>query len=92
MKYNLGKKGKHISVLIKNNNTRKKIKHEQSLLRQKPMQEIKEYLRTKNLIKSGTLAPNDVLREMYEKAILSGDIHNKSKDTLIHNFFTNAPT
>jgi hypothetical protein len=88
LKYNLGKKGKHVSVLIKNNNTRKKIKHEQSLLRQKPIQEIKDYLRNKNLIKSGTLAPNDVLREMYEQAILSGEVHNTSKDTLIHNFFT----
>jgi hypothetical protein len=88
LKYNLGKKGKHVSVLIKNNNTRKKIKHEQSLLRQKPIQEIKDYLRNKNLIKSGTLAPNDVLREMYEQAILSGEVNNTSKDTLIHNFFT----
>lgn len=87
LKYNLGKKGKHISVLIKNNNTRKKIKHEQSILRQKPIQEIKDYLRNKNLIKSGTLAPNDVLREMYEQAILTGEVHNTSKDTLVHNFF-----
>ena len=89
IKYNLGKKGKNISVLIKNNNTRKKIKQELSILRKKPILEIKEYLYDKNLIKLGTLAPNDVLREIYQQSILSGDLINENKDNLIHNFLNN---
>lgn len=86
VKYNLGKSGGKVSVLIKNNNTRKKIQHEHALLRQKSIIEIKNYLRDKNLLKSGSNAPNDVLRQMYEQSILSGDINNLGKNTLIHNF------
>jgi len=89
IKYNLGKRGRNISVLIKNNNTRKKIKQELSILRKKPILEIKEYLYDKNLIKLGTLAPNDVLREIYQQSILSGDLINENKDNLIHNFLNN---
>lgn len=89
IKYNLGKKGRNIHVLIKNNNTRKKVKHELSTLKKKPILEVKDYLHQKNLIKTGSLAPNDVLREIYEQSILSGDIINESKDNLIHNFFNN---
>lgn len=89
IKYNLGKKGKDIHVLIKNNNTRKKVKHELLKLKKKPILEVKDYLHQKNLIKAGTLAPNDVLREIYEQSILSGDIINENNQTLIHNFFNN---
>lgn len=86
VKYNLGKSEGKVSVLIKNNNTRKKIQHEHALLRQKSIIEIKNYLRDKNLLKTGSDAPNDVLRQMYEQSILSGDINNLGKNTLIHNF------
>ena len=43
----------------------------------KSLEEIKQYLRIHNLIKIGTSASEDVLRQTYENA-LSGDIHNKS--------------
>ena len=89
IKYNLGKKDGRINVLIKNNNTMKKIKHELLTLRKKNILEVKDYLHQKNLIKSGTLAPNDVLREIYEQSILSGDIVNENKQNLFHNFFNN---
>lgn len=91
IKYNLGKKGKNINVLIKNNNTRKKIKQELMSLKRKPILEVKEYLHDKNLIKMGTLAPNDVLREIYEQSILSGDLVNENKQNLIHNFLNTKP-
>ena len=74
-------------MLIKNAKTRRKIQTEQALLKQKNISDIKIYLRSKNLLKVGSEVPNDVLRQMYENAILAGDITNKSKDTLIHNFF-----
>ena len=48
--------------------------------------EVKKYLREHNLIKIGTNAPNDVLRELYEKAVLSGNVNNKNKSNMIHNF------
>jgi hypothetical protein len=88
LKYTLGKKGSKIGVLIKNSNTRKKIKDDFLKLKKKNITEIKDALRNKNLIKAGTLAPNDVLREIYEQSILTGDVVNKNKDALIHNYFS----
>ena len=87
IKYKLGKKDGKVSVLIKNNETRKKIKRECGILKQTSIKDIKDYLRKQNLLKVGSIAPNDVLRKMYEQSILSGEINNKNGDTLIHNFF-----
>ena len=87
LKYSLGKhKNGKVSVLIKNAKTRRKVQTEQAVLKQKSIADIKLYLRSKNLLKVGSEVPNDVLRQMYESAILAGDVTNKSKDTLIHNF------
>ena len=88
LKYKLGKhKDGTVSVLIKNSQTRRKIQTEQSLLKQKSILEIKNYLRKNNLLKVGTQAPNDVLRHLYEQSILAGQVENKSKENLIHNYF-----
>ena len=73
-------------MLIKNAKTRKLVQHELSLLKQKDIVEIKTFLRKKNLLKAGSDAPNDVVRQIYEQSILSGDIENKAKDVLIHNY------
>ena len=86
--FKLGKnpKRKSISVLIKNGSTRKKIKTEIAELKRKGLSEIKEYLRSRNLLKVGSEAPPDVLRQMYETSILTGEINNLSSETLVHNF------
>jgi hypothetical protein len=88
LKYKLGKhaNGK-VSVLIKNSNTRRKVQTEHAKLKQKSILDIKNHLRSKNLLKVGSEAPNDVLRHIYEQSILAGQIENKAKDTLIHNYF-----
>ena len=86
VKYRLGKSDKKVSVLIKNHNTRKLVKHEQGLLKQKSIMAVKNFLREKNLLKTGSSAPNDVLRQIYEQSILAGDVSNNGKDTLIHNY------
>lgn len=88
LKYKLGKhaNGK-VSVLIKNSQTRRKVQTEQALLKQKSILDIKNHLRSNNLLKAGSNAPSDVLRQIYEQSILAGQIENKSKDTLIHNYF-----
>ena len=77
-----------VSVLIKNAQTRKRVQDEHANLKAQPILEVKNYLRGKNLLKIGSLIPDDVARELYEAAILTGDVCNKSKDTLMHNFFT----
>ena len=87
-KYTLGKKNgaRHIGLLIKNRETQKRIKQEVSQLKQQPIQEIKNYLRNKNLIKLGSQAPNDVLRKLYEDSILAGEITNANANNLVYNF------
>ncbi|MDC1321583.1 hypothetical protein N8261_06445, partial [Flavobacteriaceae bacterium] len=84
--YNLGKKNNNISILIKNNKTRRNVKKEHGLLKQKPLQEIKKYLYERNLLKIGSTAPNDVLRTLYEQSILAGDVNNVNNSITLHNF------
>jgi hypothetical protein len=88
-KFNLGRNNTKVSVLIKNNSTRRKIKKEHALLKQKSLNEIKKDLYEKNLIKIGSTAPNDVLRTLYEQSILAGDIHNTSSNVQLYNFINN---
>jgi hypothetical protein len=85
-KYTLGKQNQTIGVLLKDNKTRKNIMTAQKNLRQKNISQIKEYLKDHNLIKVGSSAPSDVLRKMFESAMLAGEITNSNKDILLHNF------
>jgi hypothetical protein len=87
-KYTLGKSKikKSVAVLIKDRGTRKKILNAQRDLKKKPINDIKTYLRDHNLIKVGSTAPNDVIRKLYESAMLAGEITNSNSETLLHNF------
>ena len=87
-KYTLGKSNikRTVGVLLKDKNTRKNIISAQKDLRDKPVTDVKTYLRQHNLIKIGSNAPNDVIRKIYESAMLAGEITNNNKDIMIHNF------
>jgi hypothetical protein len=85
-KVTLGRIGRKVSVLIKNNDTRKKIINAHKDLKLTPIHDVKKYLKDHFLLKSGSSAPTDVLRNMYETAKLAGEITNNNKETLIHNF------
>ena len=85
-KITLGKDKGKVGVLVKNKKTRKNIKNEVNILKKKPIAEIKEYLRKHNLMKIGSNAPDNICRGTYESAFLSGDVHNKNADILLHNW------
>lgn len=78
-----------VSILISNKTIRNNITTKTHLLKQVPIQEVKQYLINKGLIRVGTISPNDVLRMMYESSILvGGDIQNHNPDNLLYNYFT----
>jgi hypothetical protein len=87
-KYTLGKSKikRQVSMLIKNMTTRKRVVDAQLNLKRESITDVKNYLKKHGLIKVGSLAPNDVVRKIYESSMLSGDITNRNKDTLLHNF------
>ena len=82
----LGKKEGNVGVLIKNKKTRKKVKKAVTALKNKSLANIKKYLKKHNLIKIGSNAPENILRGIYENSYLAGDVYNKNKDILLHNF------
>ena len=90
-KYKLGKNKKNnsVSVLIKSTQTKKKIMDEKKKIENEDLNNIKKYLREHNLLRIGSTTPNDVLKTMYENAILSGYLENKSDDVMLHNYLNN---
>ncbi|ALH23192.1 hypothetical protein ceV_286 [Chrysochromulina ericina virus CeV-01B] len=85
-KYNLGKKHKVVSVLIKNVSTRKKISSEHTRLKEIKLNDMKNYLKRHNLLKSGSNAPPDVIKKLYEQSLLTGDVRNTNKNSIVHNY------
>lgn len=87
-KLNVGinKTRKKVGVFIKNNILRRNIEDNKIKLKEKTMKNIKEELKKDNLIKYGTFAPNELLREIYESSYLVCGIKNNNSDNIIHNF------
>jgi hypothetical protein len=88
--YNVGKSKNvpRVSVLLSNKTIRNNISTKSQLLKQTPIQDVKKFLVKNGFIKIGSIAPNDVLRKMYETAsLICGEIHNYSPENLVYNFF-----
>jgi hypothetical protein len=79
-----------VSVLISNRTIRNNISNKSQSLKLTPISEVKKYLVKNGFIKVGSIAPNDVLRKMYETAMLAcGEIHNYNPENLVYNYFNN---
>jgi hypothetical protein len=77
-----------IGVLISNKTIRNTISTKKQHLKQIPIEEIRKTLISKGFIKVGSIAPNDVLRQMYESmALICGEVQNHNPDNLVYNFF-----
>jgi hypothetical protein len=76
-----------VSVLVSNKTIRNNISTKTQLIKQVPIHEIRKYLIKHGFIKVGSTTPNDVLRKMYESAMLiCGEIQNHNPDNLLYNF------
>jgi hypothetical protein len=86
--YKVGKNihKKTVSLLLKDNKTRKKINNELDILEKTPISKVKSFLREKNLFKIGSNVPENILRQTFINSILSGDVINKNFDVLFHNY------
>lgn len=91
-KFTLGKSKnlRHVSVLIKNRQTRKNIIDTQKELKKTDMTDVRKYLRQHGMIKVGSTCPADILRKTFETAVLTGEVNNTNKETLLHNFLSGA--
>jgi hypothetical protein len=87
-KFTLGKSDKlrRIAVLIKDKQTRKNIINTQKELKKTDITDVRKYLRQHGIIKVGSTCPSDILRKTFESAVLTGEITNTNKETLLHNF------
>ena len=76
-----------ISVLVSNKTIRNQISTKKQLLKQESIPDIKRYLVKHGFIKVGSITPNDILRKMYESALLiCGEVTNHNPDNLLYNF------
>lgn len=88
--YHLGRSkiAPKIGVLVSNKTIRQRISTNALHLKQIPMPEVKKFLVKKGFIKVGSLAPNDVLRQLYESAnLICGEIENHNPENLLFNYF-----
>jgi hypothetical protein len=91
-KHLLGKQNGKISVLLKNNKTIKKIRKDLDQALNQDMPKITEYLKKNNLIKVGSIAPNELKKQIYEQAILTGHVKNTNDDNILYNFINDNST
>lgn len=91
-KFTLGKNNttRRVGILIKNKQTRKIINKDCKKLHKQKLSTVKKYLVDHSFIKVGTVAPEKLLRNMYEDSYLSGNVKNtggkRAEEILMHNW------
>ena len=90
VKLGLNYKKRTAKVQIRGKKSRRKIKKQIKHYGTESIPEIKNFLYNNSLIKCGTSAPNDVLRELYKSAKLTGKVSNSNGEVLLHNYFNNS--
>lgn len=81
-----GKSKGTVRVLIKDREMYAKIERDKKKIDKRSMSDIRDYLRKRGLYKIGSTAPDDILRDIYKNAILTGEVENHNSSTLMHNF------
>ena len=86
VKIGKSKKNKTVHVLIPCNETRKHRTEEHDSFRKTNLSTVKNYLKSRKLIKVGSTAPTNLIRQIYENAKSYGDVVNENKQNLLYNF------
>jgi hypothetical protein len=86
IKVGKSKKNKTVQILIPCHQTRKNRSEEHETLRKTSLSTVKNYLKSRKLIKVGSTAPTNLIRQIYENAKSYGDVINENKHNLLYNF------
>jgi hypothetical protein len=91
--FKIGKSDKQrkVSVLLSNKTIRHQINNKKQDIKTTPISDVKKFLIRRGMIKTGTVAPNEMLRRMYEDATMTaGEIYNHNSEIMVHNFFNDS--
>ena len=77
---------KKVGIFIKNNAIKRENENKKLELKKTNYKTVKNYLKKNNLIKYGTKAPTELLRNMYENSCIVGEIKNINGENMVHNF------
>ena len=80
------KKTRKVSICIKSKKMKSKIAQDIKTLDKKPLKEIIQYMKNRNLIRGYTDAPEHMLRDMYKQCVLSGDVKNNNRKKLVQHY------
>jgi hypothetical protein len=76
-----------VGVLISNRTIRNQVLQKKQEIHETPIEDVRKYLVRQGFIRVGSVCPNDVLRKMYESAMLiGGDVKNHNPDNLVFNY------
>ena len=76
----LGKSQGKVSLMIYGNRPKARaVRHKDPLV-------MKRILKSKNLLRTGSAAPNSIVRALYSESTQVGDIRNRSGEIALHNF------
>jgi hypothetical protein len=80
------KKTRKVGVILKSGKMRSRVLSETQTIKARPYHLMKNDLYKKGLLKIGSNAPKPLITEIYSNCIMTGDVKNKNKDVLIHNY------
>lgn len=87
-KFKVGKNKtmKRVGIFLKSNNLRRSVEDSKTKWKKTNLKTVKSYLKKNNLIRYGTTAPNELIRELYETTQMCGGVKNKNGKVLVDNF------
>ncbi len=91
-RFNVGKNKtmKKIGILLKNTHTKRQNEESKTKWKRTNLKTVKNYLKKQNLIRYGSSAPTELMREIYEVSQMCGGVNNKNGKVLVDNFVHNS--